>query len=274
MTVPVAQNHRCVLQLPEVTSGNALYSGVTSFSIDEVAGKLVDHAITYRYASGLLRNQTISRSKTFLLMLSCLASGRLESVYLLIQRVDQLGSPKSIILPGLRIFLSRRHTMLHVHLVRDGSLHPPTRKAFFWWDWERSTHRSATSSEWSTTGATSAAIKELKSSSVQTRRMDCLNDVSRSGRGDVIKVTIAQINSTSHRCMQVSMLEMRRRRFRVSSDDPYSWLIEDVSWTESADTTRDTKGSQEAGLDEVWSTSSRLDDSPTAIVDSEDSPRS
>ena len=46
MSVPVALGRRCVLELPEVTSCNALDSSVKIFSIGKVSCKLIDHAIT------------------------------------------------------------------------------------------------------------------------------------------------------------------------------------------------------------------------------------
>ena len=52
MTVTFAQGHRCFLDLLEVNSGNNLYSGVMRLIIGEVERKLVDQAITVRYASG------------------------------------------------------------------------------------------------------------------------------------------------------------------------------------------------------------------------------
>ena len=70
------------------------------------------------------------------------------------------------------------------------------------------------------------------------------------------------------------MLETRRQRSSVSSDDSDLWLIEGASWTDFEETTPDTEGSQGAGLDKVCRTYSKLDNLATAIADEEDGPRS
>ena len=73
MSIPVSKGHRCVLELTKLPSCNAFDIGVTSFSICEVSRKLIDHAITVRYASGQLSNHKLVRCKTIDPILSYLA---------------------------------------------------------------------------------------------------------------------------------------------------------------------------------------------------------
>ena len=75
MTIPVAQGHRCILELTKIISGKTLDSRVSSFTFCEVARKLVDQAITFRYTRVQLGNHTLSRSKTIVPMRSSQARG-------------------------------------------------------------------------------------------------------------------------------------------------------------------------------------------------------
>ena len=67
--------------------------------------------------------------------------------------------------------------------------------------------------------------------------------------------------------MRSSIVGMRRRRSSVSSDASDSWSIKEGFSTESLGAMPDTEDSRKACPDEVCSTSSKLDDSPTNVVD-------